>query len=42
MTSLLFGLSPELISRRMYEVMVAWETIVLTDPPPNIQDFAKN
>jgi dihydrofolate reductase len=30
-----------LYGRRMYEVMVSWETIVLTDQPPYIQDFAK-
>jgi len=30
-----------LYGRRMYEVMVAWETIILTDQPPYIQDFAK-
>ena len=29
-----------LYGRRMYEVMVAWETIGLADQPPFIQDFA--
>jgi dihydrofolate reductase len=30
-----------LYGRRMYEVMVAWETITLADQPPFIQDFAE-
>ncbi len=30
-----------LYGRRMYEVMVAWETIALPDQPPFIQDFAE-
>jgi dihydrofolate reductase len=30
-----------LYGRRMYEVMVAWETMDLADQPPFIQDFAK-
>jgi dihydrofolate reductase len=30
-----------LYGRRMYEVMVAWETIALADQPPSIQDFAQ-
>src|SRR5688500_8419999 len=30
-----------LFGRRMYEVMVAWETIALADEPPPIQDFAQ-
>ncbi len=29
-----------LYGRRMYEVMVAWETITVADQPPFIQDFA--
>jgi dihydrofolate reductase len=29
-----------LYGRRMYEVMLAWETISLADQPPSIQDFA--
>jgi dihydrofolate reductase len=29
-----------LLGRRMYEVLVAWETITLADQPPFIQDFA--
>jgi dihydrofolate reductase len=29
-----------LFGRRMYEVMVAWETMALTGLPPYIQDFA--
>src|SRR5918996_114907 len=29
-----------LYGRRMYEVMIAWETISLADQPPFIQDFA--
>jgi dihydrofolate reductase len=29
-----------LYGRRMYEVMVAWETISVADQPPFIQDFA--
>ena len=29
-----------LLGRRMYEVLVAWETIDLTDQPPFIRDFA--
>jgi dihydrofolate reductase len=27
--------------RRMYEVMVAWETLTVTGPPPFMQDFAE-
>ncbi len=30
-----------LYGRRMYEVMVAWETIALADQPPVMQDFAQ-
>jgi dihydrofolate reductase len=30
-----------LLGRRMYEVLVYWETIDLTDQPPFIQDFAE-
>jgi len=30
-----------LYGRRMYEVMVDWETITLADQPPFIQDFAE-
>jgi dihydrofolate reductase len=30
-----------LLGRRMYEVMVAWETISLDDQPPFIRDFAE-
>jgi dihydrofolate reductase len=30
-----------LLGRRMYEVMVVWETISLADQPPYIQDFAE-
>jgi dihydrofolate reductase len=30
-----------LLGRRMYEVMVAWETISLADQPPHIRDFAE-
>jgi dihydrofolate reductase len=30
-----------LLGRRMYEVLVAWETLVLADQPPFIQDFAE-
>ena len=30
-----------LYGRRMYEVMVAWETMDLSDQPPFIQDFAR-
>jgi dihydrofolate reductase len=29
-----------LLGRRLYEVMVAWETLSLADQPPFIQDFA--
>ena len=29
-----------LYGRRMYEVLVAWETMTLADQPPFIQDFA--
>jgi dihydrofolate reductase len=29
-----------LLGRRMYDVLVAWETIDTTDEPPQIQDFA--
>jgi dihydrofolate reductase len=29
-----------LYGRRMYEVMVAWETLELTDQPPHMQEFA--
>jgi dihydrofolate reductase len=29
-----------LLGRRLYEVMVYWETIVLTDQPPYIRDYA--
>jgi dihydrofolate reductase len=29
-----------LLGRRMYEVMVAWETIDVADQPPYIRDFA--
>jgi dihydrofolate reductase len=30
-----------LLGRRMYEVMVYWETLDLSDQPPFIQDFAR-
>jgi dihydrofolate reductase len=30
-----------LFGRRMYEVLVAWETLGLADQPPYIQDFAE-
>jgi dihydrofolate reductase len=30
-----------LYGRRMYEVLVAWETLSLADQPPFIQDFAE-
>jgi dihydrofolate reductase len=30
-----------LLGRRMYEVMVVWETISLADQPPYIRDFAE-
>jgi dihydrofolate reductase len=30
-----------LFGRRMYEVLVAWETLELADQPPYIQDFAE-
>jgi dihydrofolate reductase len=30
-----------LYGRRMYEVMVAWETITLADQPPYTQDYAQ-
>ena len=30
-----------LYGHRMYEVMVAWETMQLADQPPSIQDFAE-
>jgi dihydrofolate reductase len=30
-----------LYGRRMYEVMVAWETLALADQPPHMQDFAE-
>jgi dihydrofolate reductase len=30
-----------LLGRRMYEVLVAWETIDTADQPPYIQDFAE-
>ncbi len=30
-----------LLGRRLYEVMVAWETIPLAEEPPVIQDFAE-
>jgi dihydrofolate reductase len=30
-----------LYGRRMYEVMLSWETIALTDQPPYIRDFAQ-
>jgi dihydrofolate reductase len=30
-----------LLGRRLYEVMVYWETITLADQPPYIQDFAE-
>jgi dihydrofolate reductase len=30
-----------LYGRRMYEVMLAWETLALADQPPFIQDFAE-
>src|SRR5688500_14263816 len=29
-----------LLGRRMYEVMLSWETIALADQPPFTQDFA--
>jgi dihydrofolate reductase len=30
-----------LLGRRMYEVMVSWETITLAEQPPAIRDFAE-
>lgn len=30
-----------LYGRRLYEVMIAWETLDLADEPPPIQDFAR-
>jgi dihydrofolate reductase len=30
-----------LLGRRMYEVLVAWETLSLNDQPPYIRDFAE-
>ena len=30
-----------LLGRRMYEVLVAWETLALADQPPYIRDFAE-
>jgi dihydrofolate reductase len=30
-----------LYGRRMYEVMVSWETVALADQPPHIRDFAE-
>jgi dihydrofolate reductase len=30
-----------LLGRRMYEVLVAWETLNLSDQPPYIRDFAE-
>ncbi len=30
-----------LLGRRMYEVLVSWETIDLADQPPHIKDFAE-
>ena len=30
-----------LLGRRMYDVMLFWETVNLTDPPPYIRDFAE-
>jgi len=30
-----------LFGRRLYEVMVAWETMPLTDRPPFVQDYAE-
>ena len=30
-----------LYGRRMYEVMVAWETVPLADQPPVVRDFAE-
>jgi dihydrofolate reductase len=30
-----------LLGRRMYEVMVAWETMDLSDEPPVMRDFAE-
>jgi len=33
--------STYLLGRRMYEVLVAWETMDLADQPPFIRDFAK-
>ena len=30
-----------LYGRRMYEVMVAWETVPMADQPPFVQDFAE-
>lgn len=30
-----------LYGRRMYEVMVAWETLTLADQPPHIRDYAE-
>jgi dihydrofolate reductase len=30
-----------LLGRRMYEVMIYWETIALADQPPSVQEFAE-
>ncbi len=35
------SIGTHLLGRRMYEVMVAWETLDLTDEPPSMQDFAE-
>jgi dihydrofolate reductase len=34
-------LGTHLLGRRLYEVMVAWETMALTEQPPFIRDFAE-
>src|SRR5207244_502636 len=30
-----------LYGRRMYEVMLSWETVDVTDQPPSVRDFAE-
>jgi dihydrofolate reductase len=35
------SLGTHLYGRRMYEVLVAWETMDTTDQPPHIQDYAQ-
>ena len=35
------GIGTHLYGRRMYEVMVYWETVALADQPPVIRDYAE-